>query len=434
MTSTDETSSTMMTRPAPPWTVEGQQDLGPWYEEALRGPRVVYIEALNSWAVFHYDDVEAILRDDVNWSTGRRLMGLPPELQEYSLVSHTVVGSDPPQHTRLRRLITPGFRNSFIKILKQRAEEISTELLDGALERGSFDFTDRYAVQLPERMIAEILGVPVELRDDFNDLMRRIEGLGSGHQGYGEDEDEGGGFVGHVPPAERQAELIAEARVVYEDWDRYIEPVFDQKRQQPEDDMLTALVQAEEGGERLSKRELNKMSLLVHFAGSTTTQTLLGNIVIELARHPEQWARLRADPSLVPNAIEETLRYRAPLHAISRIANNDVVVHGITIPKDRMILTFLQAANRDPAVFDDPSAFDVSRANANRHTSFATGIHFCAGAHLARMEAEVFLTDWVNRVGNWTLDDDKLNFPGNSVSVISVNSLNVTVSSGSGVR
>src|ERR1700722_17965596 len=160
---------------AAPWPRLGQQVLGPWYEEALVGPRVQYLEALGVWAVFRYDDVEAVLRDDVNWSTGRRLENMPEELRTYNLVADTVVGSDPPDHTRLRRLVTPAFRPTLIKELRERAEEVSSELLDVLLAKGSFDFVGEHGQRLPSTMIAVRLALPDHLQPAFFDLMRSME-------------------------------------------------------------------------------------------------------------------------------------------------------------------------------------------------------------------------------------------------------------------
>jgi cytochrome P450 len=338
------------------------------------------------------------------------------------------VGSDPPDHTRLRRLVTPAFRPTLIKELRERAEEVSSELLDVLLGKGSFDFVGEYGQRLPSTMIAVMLGLPDHLQPAFFDLMRSMERSAEHNAQSGADEKEAASFVGSAPSGTPIEELIERGRERDRDWQALINPVFESRREEPQEDMLTSLLQAEEQGGRLSERELEKMALLLNFAGSTTTQTLLSNTVIELARRPEVWEQLRSHPELIRSTIEEMLRFRAPLHAISRIANNDIDLHGVTIPENGMILTFLQAANRDPAVFERPHELDIARPNAHKHLSFATGIHFCLGSHLARMEAEVFLNDWIKRVDHWTMDEDVLDFPGRSVSVTSVSTLPITVS------
>jgi cytochrome P450 len=412
--------------PAPPWTRLGQQDLTEWYTAVLAGPRVRYLEELNVWAVFRYDDVEAVLRNDLDWSTGRRLENMPEELRPYTLVSDTVVGSDPPDHTRLRRLVTPAFRPGLIKDLRERAQSISRELLDAALPKGSFDFVGEYARLLPSKMIAEMLGLPEERQPAFFDLMSSIE-KATEEQAQSSSDDEGGAsFVGSAPADKSVEDLVQRGLEQERRWRSLIDPEFESRRDNPKNDMLTSLIQAEEEGGRLSKRELEKMALLLNFAGSTTTQTLLSNTVVELARRPDQWRKLRERPELIRSTIEEMLRFRAPLHAISRIANSDMELHGVKIPKDGMLLTFLQAANRDPAVFQNPHEVDIERANPHKHLSFATGIHFCLGSHLARMETEVMLADWIGAVDSWEVGSE-LDFPGRSISVISLSTLPISV-------
>jgi cytochrome P450 len=412
---------------APPWTRQGQQDLTAWYEAVFRGSPVQYLEQLGVWAVFPYADVEAVLRDDVNWSARRRLEKVDPRLRPYRLSTDTLTGSDPPDHTRLRRLVTPGFRPSLVKALRDRAEEISVRLLDDALVRGSFDFVGDYARRLSTSMIAVMLGIPGPLRDQFDDLMHRIEATVVSHNAQGDGETDGATFVGSVGPDTDVELLVRLGEAHVQEWRELIDPLLEQRRREPCEDMLTAFVQAEEEDGRLSDRELHQMTLLLNFAGSSTTEALMTNTVIELSRAPAQWDELRRRRELVTPAIEEVLRFRSPIGAVSRMSNGDVELRGVTVPADEILLVFVQGANRDPSVFAAPNRFDIERPNAHRHVSFASGIHFCVGAHLARMECDVFLRHWLERVDCWSVDDAELDFPGRSVTSVNASSLAVTV-------
>ncbi len=280
---------------------------------------------------------------------------------------------DPPDHTRLRRLVQPSFTPRTMEALRPRIQAIADELIDNAeraaSERGesapnrSLELINTFAYPLPMNVISELLGVPPQDRPQVRTWSEvLIAGQG----------------------------LSEEALAVIRDFSDYLRDLFAQKRRQPADDLTSQLVLAEEEGDKLDDDELLSMVFILIVAGHVTTVNLIGNAVLALLEHPDQLARMRANPELVPGAVEETLRYWGPVEMASpRYARESVELDGETIERGRILFPVLAAADRDPKRFPDPDRFDIERVDASRHVAFGKGVHLCLGAPLARVEGQV---------------------------------------------
>ena len=287
---------------------------------------------------------------------------------------------DPPRHTKLRALISRAFTPRSVAALEPRIRELSRELLDRTIERGEMDVATDFAVPLPMMVIAEMLGIPAEDRPRFvrwNDVVL--------------------GMIYTVSGGAAAAQAVAEFRDATLEIGAYLTRLLAERRAAPRDDLLTRLVEAEVDGERLTQTEILGFFQLLLVAGSETTTNLITNAVLCFVEHPDQLARVRAAPELLPSAIEEVLRYRSPLQAIFRLTRRDAELHGRVIPAGKLVLAMVGSANRDPRQFPDPGRFDVTR-DPNPHVAFGHGPHFCLGAPLARLEGRVALTDFLERV------------------------------------
>jgi cytochrome P450 len=283
----------------------------------------------------------------------------------------SMLAVDPPDHTRYRKLVTRAFSARAVAALRTRAEEIAEELLDEMAGRGPrADLVEDYANLLPATVIAEMLGAPVSMRRQF--LM------------WGE----GAALSLDVGLRYREFRRAERDLAALQEW---MLGHFESVRRSPGEDILSALVTAHDQGTGLSEDELTSIAMLLLAAGFETTVNLIGNGVGLLARHPEQLALLRAEPQRWPNAVEEMLRFDSPVQRTARIARRDIEVDGERLREGQLVVLVIGAANRDPAVFADPDRFDVTRADAGAHLAFSSGIHYCLGAGLARMEAEVGL-------------------------------------------
>lgn len=282
----------------------------------------------------------------------------------------SMLAVDPPDHTRLRKLVSRAFNARAVAALRERTEEIAAGLLDAMEAKGGeADLVADYAALLPATVIAEILGAPVEMRGQFLEW-------GAG------------------------AALSLDAGLSYRDFRRseadlaalhdWLRGHFEHVRRNPSDTVLSGLVHTHDEGE-LTDAELSSMAMLLLAAGFETTVNLIGNGVVQLTGHPDQLAALRADPQLWPNAVDEILRFDSPVQRTGRIAQRDTEVAGERVAANTILLLVLGAANRDPKVFTDPARLDVTRPNAGEHMAFSSGAHYCLGAGLARMESEVAL-------------------------------------------
>lgn len=323
-------------------------------------------------SVFRYEDVQAILRDPETWSNqfplvrqlGRAAGDEPPA---------SMLGSDPPEHTRLRSLVSKAFTPRIVQRLEPRMRQIAGELVREAVGAREVDLVEALAYPLPVVVIAEIIGIPAADRARFKRWSdEAIASLGLV-------------FFGGIDEArvERQLRLFQEMR-------GYFVPLAEERRRAPQEDLLTGLVQAEHEGSRLSHDEMLSLLVLLLVAGNETTTNLIGNAVLELVAHPEAEKRLRENPALLPTAVDEVLRYASPVQFDPRRATREVELHGVRLRPDDYVLCWLGSANRDERVFERPEVFDVGRER-NPHLAFGFGPHYCLGANLARLEARVAL-------------------------------------------
>ena len=283
--------------------------------------------------------------------------------------------TDPPDHTRYRKLVTRVFSVKAVERLRSRTEEIAAELLDDLAAEatrtgGRVDLVERYCGLLPVTVISEILGVPTELREWMLEL--------------------GGGAASSLDMG-LGWRRFREVEASLEEFDGWLTDHLERLRARPGDDLLSELVAAREDGRGLDQRELLATAGLVFAAGFETTVNLLGNGIALLREHPDQLALVRERPELWPNAVDEILRIDPPVLLTGRVAARNLELAGVRIGEGAIVTTVLAAANRDPAVFTDPDVFDVTRDNAREHVSFSSGRHYCLGASLARMEGEVGL-------------------------------------------
>ncbi|MFL5251687.1 MAG: cytochrome P450 [Rhodopila sp.] len=345
--------------------------------DQLRATAPVWKAPFGRWFLTRYDDCNLLLRDrrfGKDYADPEALMRRfgPTALQEPAVVelTHMMLMRDPPDHTRLRGLVTKAFTARRIEALRRRVRDMTERLLDPVVGAGRIDAIRDLAFPLPVMVICELLGIPDADRDHF------VKGSTSGAP-----------LLNPTPPT--RAELDA-ANASTQASGLYFQALFEQRRREPRDDLITQLVQAEEAGDRLSTAELRANVNLLFAAGHETTVNLIGNGLVSLLRQPDQWRILRDDPSLIPNAVEEILRYESPVQAVSRVLTEPMELGGTPLDRGELLVALIGAANRDPAVFDDPNRLDVTRKDPNP-LSFGGGIHFCLGAQLARIEAaEVF--------------------------------------------
>lgn len=394
---------------SPPWTDEGRQDPMPWYGHMREQASVAPVPEIGAIVVFGHEEVRAALADDETFSVARRVAIMPERQRRVSVVSDTLIGLDPPEHTRLRGLVTPAFRPAAVRAVRPRVESISRELLGAVLPRREFDFVGSYARPLTEIVIAELLGIPAADRQRYTELSLVLE-RAVGH------------FLGDTLPAPQ----LAAAESAFDAYADYIQGLLAARREHPGDDFISDLVRAGEQPGGLSEHEILKMTILLNVAGATTTQTLIATAVLELARHPHAWRLLKERRELVPNAVDEVLRFHGTTHAVSRVATRDTELGSCPIPAGSTVLLNLQAADRDPAVFPEPDTFDITRP-PGRHLAFAVGAHYCAGAALARTEAAVFLEQWLEQVEGFTCPPDPLDWAKGRLSNIILDALPVRV-------
>ncbi len=333
----------------------------------------VKISVMRLYAVSRYEDCEAVLKDPrIRRNRSNATGGSPfpfPMPRSVKPIAQSMIQEDDPQHRRLRELVRKGFRPQEIDKIEARIDAYAQELLDGLSNAPTFDLQSQYALQLPTRMIADMLGVPMTAMPKFQSMLSTVTR----------------GFGG-----------LRLLRTLFMDLPGAVSFVRDlvrAKQNDPGDDILTGLIQAEEDGDKLTEDELIAMVFLLTVAGFETTVHLITNGVLTLLQHPDQLEKLKSDPTLIDSAVEEILRHRGPVHMTKpNYAAEEITLHGVTIPKGKPIVPLFGAANHDPRAFDRPGVFDIARS-PNRHLGFGHGIHFCLGAHLARAEARLAITN-----------------------------------------
>ena len=312
----------------------------------------------------------------------------PDIMQEpvFRSMSHWMLQQDPPDHTRLRGLVVKAFTARRVEDMRPRIQEVVDQTLDRIAGRGHMDLIEDFAFRLPVTIICDMLGIPEEHREAFYNSSR-----------------DGGRLLDPVQLTKAEIERENAGHAMAQ---MYFQQLFELRRRNPGDDLTTQLVQAEEDGSKLSNEELTANIILLFGAGHETTVNLIGNGLLALHRNPDQLALLKARPDLMTNAVEEFLRYDSSVQLSGRVALEDIDdLGGKKIPKGETVLCLLGSANRDPAVYPDrPDRLDITRPNV-RPLSFGGGIHFCLGAQLARIEAEIAISTLLRRLPELKLDD-----------------------------
>ena len=356
----------------------------PWPHLAeIRNADPVHHLLTGQWGLFRYDDIFALLRDrdlsvddrNADLSVIDRAELIDREVRP----NQSILNLDPPDHTRLRGLLSKAFTPRTIQELRPRVQQMVDTMLDQMEADGHADVVDRLAFPLPFDVISEMLGLPeadkVQIRDWSSALVKTLDPV-------------------------LTEEDIAEAVVAAERMEALITEIIEWKTENPADDLLTAMINAEIDGDRMSKEELRDQVELLFVAGHETTVNLIGTGIYELLRHPDQLELLRQADMFPPTAIDELLRWVSPVQISRRIATADLTIDGRHIPSGAFVLTSLASANRDPAFWGATAdALDLNRANAGQHVSFGSGVHYCLGASLAKLEAEVAIGSFVKRFG-----------------------------------
>ena len=340
------------------------------------------------WRLTRYADVVRLLEQV---PTGVRMSDgtLPGEAFSPTGRVDFMLQQDPPNHTRLRKLVSKAFTPRAVEALRPRVHAIAEALLDRAQARGEMDVIADLALPVPATVICEMMGVPVEDRDRFTTWTAEATHL----------------LASMLAPPEVIERGLAASQAL----NAYFADLIAARRHSLTDDILSSLIRAEEAGDRMSASELMSQCVGLLIAGFETTIGLIGNGVLALLRHPDQLKLLRDDPRLIASAVEECLRFDGPILLTGRFLHADTEFGSTLIPKDRMVWGMLSAANRDPARFPDPDRFDIRRTD-NDHVAFGGGAHFCLGAHLARMEAQIAIGTLVQRLRQIELHCEDLEF------------------------
>jgi cytochrome P450 len=354
----------------------------PLYRQLRTSNPILELPDANMVILTRYADAQSVLRDrklghaDDSMLTGERLA----EVQNNPAIANlrrTMLLQNPPDHTRLRSLVVKAFDARRVEAMRERINAIAHELIDGFIAAGSGDLVRLFTHPLPVIVICDLLGVPKSDQAQFVQGTRISGRL--------------------IDPSPMTAEELAQANESTLESTRYFEALCDERRRNPADDLITALVESETEEGKLSKEELTSNIALLFAAGHETTVNLMGNALLALYRNRDQLELLRSNPSLMPNAVEEFLRYDSSVQLTGRDALEDSEIQGVALPRGRAVLTLLGAANRDPDVFDDPDRLDITRERI-KPLAFGGGIHLCLGAQLARIEADVALSVLLDRL------------------------------------
>jgi len=349
----------------------------------LRAEAPVYPVTLPSkqtaWLITRYDDVVMALKDErfakdkLNSLTPEQLAKQPWVPSMFKPLERNMLDLDASDHTRLRGLVHKAFTPRLIEQMQERIQKLADELLDAVQGQGRMDLIHDYALPIPTTIIAQMLGVPLEDRHKFHRWSSTI--VSSNPSGWG--------MLKAIPNAMA--------------FMGYIRKLVKARRANPQDDLISALVQAEEAGDQLSEDELLAMIFLLLVAGHETTVNLIGNGMLALLEHPDQIEKLRDDPALIKPAVEELLRYASPLEtATERYAREDITIAGVTIPRGAMVYAAIASANRDERQFANPDTLDITR-QPNKHLAFGQGVHYCLGAPLARLEGQIAINTLLRR-------------------------------------
>jgi cytochrome P450 len=357
----------------------------PVYEQLRERAPVYWSRGLNAWLITRYADVVGAVRDPVRFSSAGRVTAILEHLDPAQRVkirplegnfAGGLINSDPPDHTRLRALVNTAFTPRVVENMRTRVQTIVNQLLDAAADRGEMDVIRDLAYPLPAIVIAEMLGVPPEDRDQF----KRWADQTAAFQGTGRAE--------YDSVLSSQQSLLAMRE--------YIAGLAADRRKKPREDLLSRLVAAEEQGQKLTQEELTSTCVTLLIAGHETTTSLIGHALLALMRHPAALEELKNEPPLITTAIEEFLRYESPIQRNIRRAAQEFEFGGQAMKPGQLVILMLGAANRDPRQFPNPDTLDLRRKD-NRHLAFGFGIHFCVGAPLARLEAPIAINTVLKR-------------------------------------
>jgi cytochrome P450 len=361
------------------------------YYERLRTIDPMHVNAHGAFVASRHAEVSLVLRDKRFGKdyVDRTIRRYGPKIMEepvFRSMSHWMLQQDPPDHTRLRGLVVKAFTARRIEDMRSRIQQIVDETLDRIIPLGKMDLIEDYAFRLPVTIICDMLGIPEDNRELFYKGSR-----------------DGGRILDPVPLTPKEIEAGNTANMMAA---MYFHQLFELRRKQPGDDLITQLLQAEEDGQKLTNEELTANIILLFGAGHETTVNLIGNGLLALHRNPDQLALLKATPGLITNAIEEFLRYDSSVQLTGRVALEDIEeLGGKRISKGEAVLCLLGSANHDIAVYPNhPERLDITRPNV-KPLSFGGGIHFCLGAQLARIEAEIAIATLLRRIPDLRLDD-----------------------------
>lgn len=354
----------------------------PYYAHLRQEAPAYWIEPMQAWAISRYEDVYSALRTPSVFSSAKWWKATSAQDMDPSLEAPHIMASDPPVHTRLRKLINRAFTPRLVGALEPRIRELTNQMFDQMASHNPVDFMRELAIALPITVIAELLGVEQERRADF----RRWTDA----------------FVAQVGGMATEA-INAQARQDLADFHAYFRHMIAVRHKEPQDDLISGMVRAQDEGQMLTSGEVFNLATFLLLAGNETTANLIGNTILAVLQHPEQIATVRANPALIPNLIEEGLRYDSPIQIIPRHTTQDVKIAGQTIPAGAAVLIALGSANRDERVFPQADRFDVTRENAKEHVAFGFGIHFCLGAQLARLEGVAALETLLARYAHLSL-------------------------------
>jgi cytochrome P450 len=365
-----------------PFVPEVRLDPYPLYRRLRVSEPVQWNEFVQIWTLTRYADITAVLRDNRLSADRARSdrFRRPPGREIYQ----SMLTLDPPDHTRLRNLVNKAFTSATVNRLRPRIQAVVDAILDRAAERGSMDVISELAYPLPVTVIAELLGVPAEDHDVFKGWSATL--------------------AANLDPI-RAGELREDAFEARDALAEYLGGVIERRRRDAGDDLISALLVAEEQGDILSRRELLVMCNLLLVAGHETTVNLIGNGLRALLTHPDQLERLRQDPALIESTVEELVRFDGPVQLTGRVVLEDSIVAGVEMKAGNFVMLLLGAANRDPEQFPDPDRLDIGR-HPNQHLGFGRGIHFCLGAPLARLEGQIVFATLVRRFPGLRLDGD----------------------------
>jgi cytochrome P450 len=365
-----------------PWDENFRRNPYSFYQPLRMSPPPVLRFFIPVAIVSRYADVLATLRDHLRFSSMPVRNRMTMEVAEVFGDAPSVINSDPPIHTRLRKLVSRDFTPRAIRELEPRVRALTNGLLDELARKGHFDLVADFAIPLPVRIIASILGIPGERYETFKRWSDTLIELTS------------------LPPGTPMADSV---RTNLTEMRAYFAEEIERRRRHPGADLMSSLVSAHEDTEMLSASELMQFLVIMLIAGNETTTNLIGNGMLALLEHPEQMKLLRRDPTLMPRAIEEMLRYDSPVQTVFRTAKEDVEIGGTMVEKGSGVFLMLGSANRDAAQFRNPDVFDITR-EASDHVSFGEGIHYCIGAPLARLEGAVAFETMLNRFPGLALD------------------------------